>query len=539
MLTGDVFFHGYEIGEYIKHYQVTTKMIKGSEVHTFKLHPNDPVYHTKHDKNYEGNLNLKAELVGDMDPYSGALELDNYILYIPSSPDGHDMVLDYQNNMLLVPREEVSKDGSEPDKPGVSFKTFRMLGSDYRVSEAGDGLGNQLFHKHNFDLQKLTVNPNAETTYLVHGKKDFKGSMEFRSGMEKVLEHNITQINNSLVTLTMKVEDIKVIQMESKGIIEEAYVETFTSFSNEGILVVKIKNIGNFKSDFIVTVTEETMNILKGVPAQARILETQEEVELKFDVSTVHNYEGSNEVTVSLKGAHGKVYDEVVVKFDTKEHPSKYPWEFYEKNKASVASIADADTTAPEIIINGPNSITLECGADYIEWGAEAFDDTDPNVEVVIGGDTVDSSTCGTYEVTYSATDSSCNSSEVTLTVTVPPCDTVPLDLSVSVSPHILWPPNHKMVKIEPIIAVSGDQCGSGEVTVLSITSNEDDNGRGDGSTTGDILITNDGSIYLRAERSGSGSGREYTITYQVVDDAGNVAVATATVTVPKRRPRL
>ena len=92
-----------------------------------------------------------------MDKFQGSAELDNYILYIPSSPEGHPMVDDYQNNMLLVPREEVTKDGSEIDKVGISTYAFKKLKSDYTISAAGDGLGNQLFHKHNSDLQKLVL----------------------------------------------------------------------------------------------------------------------------------------------------------------------------------------------------------------------------------------------------------------------------------------------------------------------------------------------------------------------------------------------
>jgi hypothetical protein len=38
----------------------------------------------------------------------------------------------------------------------------------------------------------------------------------------------------------------------------------------------------------------------------------------------------------------------------------------------------------------------------------------------------------------------------------------------------------------------------------------------------------------LRAERSGTGEGRIYTITYKVTDDCGNETFATVTVTVPK-----
>jgi len=44
-------------------------------------------------------------------------------------------------------------------------------------------------------------------------------------------------------------------------------------------------------------------------------------------------------------------------------------------------------------------------------------------------------------------------------------------------------------------------------------------------------MINSDGTISLRAERSGT--GRMYTITYQATDTAGNATTAPATVTVP------
>ena len=166
---GELYFDGYEIGEYIKSYEITVEVVKGEETHNFTISPDNPLYSCRDDDNYNGDLKMKAELIGDMAEYKGAPELDNYILYIPSKPDTHPFVQDYQNNMLLVPREELSRDGGEPDKVGVSFYTFRRLGSDCRVSEAGDGLHNQLFHKHNSDLQKLITNPDAESSYLVHG----------------------------------------------------------------------------------------------------------------------------------------------------------------------------------------------------------------------------------------------------------------------------------------------------------------------------------------------------------------------------------
>ncbi|MBL7064891.1 MAG: VWA domain-containing protein, partial [Anaerolineae bacterium] len=66
--------------------------------------------------------------------------------------------------------------------------------------------------------------------------------------------------------------------------------------------------------------------------------------------------------------------------------------------------------------------------------------------------------------------------------------------------------------------------------------SNEPDNGLGDGDTPDDIVIVGDFTFKLRAERSGTGDGRIYTITYQVTDACGNSTIATATVTVPHSR---
>ena len=204
-----------------------------------------------------------------------------------------------------------------------------------------------------------------------------------------------------------------------------------------------------------------------------------------------------------------------------------------DNSTSCVQTITVVDATAPVITLNGDATMTLECGIDsYTEEGATAMDICDPDVPVIVGGDTVDTSTCGTYEVTYDATDDSGNSAaQVTRTVIVE--DTIPPEFSLSVTPDTLWPANHKMVEITPTWEAS-DYCDESlDVTLVSITMNEEDDAKGDGHTSDDIQVKPDGSIYLRAERSGTGSGRIYTITYQAVDDSGNVTLGGTTVTVP------
>jgi pimeloyl-ACP methyl ester carboxylesterase len=115
--------------------------------------------------------------------------------------------------------------------------------------------------------------------------------------------------------------------------------------------------------------------------------------------------------------------------------------------------------------------------------------------------------------------------------------DTTPPTLMVAVSPATLWPVNHLLIPITATISVTDDVDQNPSVELLSITANEPVNGTGDGNTVGDIagadFGTDDRAFSLRAERSGTGTGRIYTITYRARDAAGNTTTASATVTVP------
>jgi predicted extracellular nuclease len=108
----------------------------------------------------------------------------------------------------------------------------------------------------------------------------------------------------------------------------------------------------------------------------------------------------------------------------------------------------------------------------------------------------------------------------------------------ISVTPNVLWPANHAYVDVAATVSVSDNLDPSPTVTLVSVSSNEPDNGNGDGNTINDIVITDDFHFKLRAERSGSGTGRIYTITYMATDACGNTDTAIATVNVPLSRAR-
>jgi len=189
------------------------------------------------------------------------------------------------------------------------------------------------------------------------------------------------------------------------------------------------------------------------------------------------------------------------------------------------------DTTPPTIVC--PGDTTLECtgeGGAVLEYTIEASDlcDSDPVVE----SDFPSGSTfpLGETLVTCTATDAAGNTAQCSFTVKVE--DTTPPTIySVWASPDELWPPNHKMVDVM-IYVDAEDICGDVTCEIVSVSSNEDMNGRGDGNTKPDWEITDDLTVKLRAERSGRGSGRVYTVLVRCTDPSGNYVEDTVDITV-------
>lgn len=137
--------------------------------------------------------------------------------------------------------------------------------------------------------------------------------------------------------------------------------------------------------------------------------------------------------------------------------------------------------------------------------------------------------------MTATATDEAGNTA--TVTVGDIDIDKTPPKVDCATSPTRLWPANHKLVPVTTDVSVGDGLSGPGGFRLVGVTSSEPDNGRGDGNTTGDIAGfapgTADATGQLRAERSGHGHGRTYTLTYQGSDLAGNRTTCRTTVVVP------
>ena len=85
-------------------------------------------------------------------------------------------------------------------------------------------------------------------------------------------------------------------------------------------------------------------------------------------------------------------------------------------NRSDSVSVSfTIDTVAPVVSLNGSQYINVEIGGTYNELGASS----DGGETISISGDTVNTSSVGTYIITYSATDLAGNTSSLNRTVTI------------------------------------------------------------------------------------------------------------------------
>ena len=197
------------------------------------------------------------------------------------------------------------------------------------------------------------------------------------------------------------------------------------------------------------------------------------------------------------------------------------------------------DTTDPDVTCPAP--ITVECTA---AGGSPA---TDAPIAAFLAGasasDVCDATLAignnapgffpvgGATPVTFSTQDDSFNNGSCIAAVTVEDT-TAPVIEAVAASPDELWAPNHKMMPVTLTVDVS-DVCDSAADCVIdSVTSNEPVEGLGDGDASPDWTITGALTLDLRAERSGTGAGRVYTVSVKCTDEFDNSTFKTVNVTV-------
>ncbi len=123
-------------------------------------------------------------------------------------------------------------------------------------------------------------------------------------------------------------------------------------------------------------------------------------------------------------------------------------------------------------------------------------------------------------------------SAPVTTTVAVADVNDPPACAFSRAEPALLWPPNHTMAPVR-IVGITDPQNQETMVTITGVAQDEPVNGTGDGDTSPDGVIMGDTAV-VRAESSGNGNGRVYTIRFVADDGHGGTCTGSVTVGVPR-----
>jgi hypothetical protein len=193
------------------------------------------------------------------------------------------------------------------------------------------------------------------------------------------------------------------------------------------------------------------------------------------------------------------------------------------------------DGTPP--ILSLPGNLVAEAtspdGA-TVTFAASAMDGIDGPVAVTCSRPSGSTFPLGTTHVNCSASDASGNPASGGFDVTVR--DTVaPAIAAVTPSIETITPPNHKMVALTIDVRATDAADTSPACGITAVSSNEMANTQGDGNTAFDWQFTPGSlNLSLRAERSGGGGGRIYTIAVSCTDASGNRSTGFTGVRVPQ-----
>ena len=248
---------------------------------------------------------------------------------------------------------------------------------------------------------------------------------------------------------------------------------------------------------------------------------------------------------------------------------------FFQISAGNITIQQGVDDTAPVITIIGLNTIEIVKGLTYTDAGATATDDFDSIVSIVTAG-AVDTTTLGTYTITYTATDNAGNTATATRTVTVIPDTIAPVitlngSSNISVYQGVNYTDAGATVSDNVDVNIIASSTGSVDTSVLgvySITYSAIDSSGNNASavtrtitviadTTAPVITLNDAStveVFVGTNYTDAGATAlddldgvvtvssvgtvdttttgSYEITYTAVDNAGNTTIIKRTVNV-------
>jgi len=402
-------------------------------------------------------------------------------------------------------------------------------------------------------MAAVTVNPETDTAI----ETDETVILTLTSGAG----YNVSSPSSATGTITNDDADVSVAvspaSVTEDGATNLVYTFTRTGFTG-GALTVNFSvggtaTFGSFPDDYTqtgattFTTTSGSVTFAPGSPTATVTVDPETDTTAESDETVVITLTaGASYNAVSPNSATGTILND-----DTLVSVAVAPSSTSEGGANLVYTFTRTGPTGSALTVNFSVGGTASFPADYSQSGAGTFAPPTATVTFGAGSSTAtvtvtpltDCTVEGSETVEFTVQPGSGygvgSPSTATGTITNTPDSGAP---TITLIPNVnmtLSPPNHtyRTVAVTDFVASASDDCDPtvniNSVYILKITSDEAENGNGDGNTLNDIVIAGDcKTAQLRAERSVSGNGRVYTITFKVKDSAGNFTTATGQVTV-------
>ncbi len=317
--------------------------------------------------------------------------------------------------------------------------------------------------RHLKESMNITIEDNTTKEEIII---EDTNTTENNSTKEPIIVENNTTIEDNTTQEPIIIEDNNISNEENRTtpIINNIIANAGDDIDGFNDLNITL-NASNSSGDNIIEYiwSENSIEIGRG-----------EELSYIFDI-------GTHTILLTIKDNNNNISsDTLIINISKRGNPTPPP---------------TADTTAPIVIINGDDNITVEVGSSYIDNGAKATDNIDDIVTVETNS-TVNIFKVGEYKVIYSATDSRGNIGYTTRLVRV--VDTTAPTIRLNGSSSVI-------VEREGSYIEEGAYLYNDRENNLSIDINSS------------LDIDNIGS---------------YNIEYSVVDSSGNSASITRTIIV-------
>ncbi|WP_253944658.1 endo-1,4-beta-xylanase [Paenibacillus sp. NEAU-GSW1] len=319
--------------------------------------------------------------------------------------------------------------------------------------------------------------------------------------------------DNENLYLLIQVSDAQ-LDKASANVWEEDSVEIFVD-QNNGKTSFYQEDDGQYRINFDNETSFNPTSVANGVVSATQINGTNYAVEVKIPLTAVTPANGTKlGFDVQINDAKDGARQSVAAWNDTTGTG------YMDTSVYGVLTLEGKDAVPPTATVSYSNT-------ELTNGNVTATITASEPVTITNNGGSASYTFTANGSFTFEFADASGNTGSVTATVAN--IDKTAPALKLSADPTVLNVSNHKMVPIH-LSWEADDASGIASVKLVSVTSNEPDNGTGDGNTSNDIqgasIGTADKEISVRAERSGNGNGRIYTIVYEAVDKAGNKTTA-------------